>query len=484
MHLSRRSLLAGTASLALAPGAATAAGGQKTLRLTTRIIEVGGKPATRYAVTQPSGAWGLAIDEGEAFDVRLENALDVLSGMHWHGLNPPWRDDGVPYISAPPIAPGKFVDYKFAAQPPGTRWMHSHFGLQEQNLLAGPLIVRETSAIKSGIQEAVILLEDFSWTKPSLLFEELRKPKPVASMAGGTMNKSGGGAMNMSGSGGMNMSGGAMDGAKPDLNDITYDAFLANHRTLADPQVFDVEKGAEVRLRIINGAASTNFLIDLGTIEGTVVTVDGNPVAPIKVQRFPLAVAQRVDIIVRMPAKGRAVPVLARGEGRTLQTGVVLRPTGAAVPKILEVVEEAAPPLNLMDEMKLRAVQPYPSRPIDRSVPVDLTGNMASYTWGIEVNGMAGAPVTVAKGERIELVMRNTTMMSHPMHLHGPSFQVTEINGQSFPGAMRDTVLVTPRTTVKVVFDADNPGLWAFHCHNLYHMEAGMFTTLVYRGFT
>jgi FtsP/CotA-like multicopper oxidase with cupredoxin domain len=80
--------------------------------------------------------------------------------------------------------------------------------------------------------------------------------------------------------------------------------------------------------------------------------------------------------------------------------------------------------------------------------------------------------------------MRNTTMMSHPMHLHGPSFQVTEINGQSFAGAMRDTVLVTPRTTVKVVFDADNPGLWAFHCHNLYHMEAGMFTTLVYRGFT
>ena len=84
-----------------------------------------------------------------------------------------------------------------------------------------------------------------------------------------------------------------------DLNDVTYDAFLANDRTLADPQVFDVEKGAEVRLRIINGAASTNFWIDLGAIEGTVVTVDGNPVAPLKVQQFPLAVAQRVDI---MPA--------------------------------------------------------------------------------------------------------------------------------------------------------------------------------------
>jgi FtsP/CotA-like multicopper oxidase with cupredoxin domain len=332
----------------MAPGIVRAASGQKTLRLHSRVIEVGGKAATAYGVNQPSGAWGLTIDEGETFDVRLENNLDVLSGLHWHGLNPPWRQDGVPYISAPPIAPGKSVDYNFPAQPPGTRWMHSHFGLQEQNLLAAPLIVRESSAIKSGIQEAVILLGDFSWTKPSMLFEQLRKPKPA-----------------------MNMSGGAMDGAKMDLNDVTYDAFLANDRTLADPQVFDVEKGAEVRLRIINGAASTNFWIDLGAIEGTVVTVDGNPVAPLKVQQFPLAVAQRVDIMLRMPADGKTVPVLARGEGLTLQTGVVLRPPGAAVPRILETAQDAAPPITLMEETKLRAMQPLPSRPIDRSVPVD-----------------------------------------------------------------------------------------------------------------
>ena len=458
MQLLRRSLLAGAASLALAAGPARASG-QKTLRLASRVIEVGGKPATRYRVSQPSGAWGLTLDEGDAFDVRLENNLGVPSGLHWHGLNPPWRQDGVPYISGPPIAPGKYADYKFPAQPPGTRWMHSHFGLQEQNLLAAPLVVRETSAIKSGIQEAVILLEDFSWTKPSMLFEELRKPKP------------------------MNMSGGAVGGAKMDLNDVAYDAFLANDRTLADPQVFDVEKGGEVRLRIINGAASTNFIIDLGAIEGTVVTVDGNPVAPLAVRQFPLAIAQRVDILVRLPNDGKAVPVLARGEGRPLQTGVMLRAPGTAVPKVLEMAETAAPAITLMDEMRLRAAQPYASRPIDRSVPVDLTGTMMGYVWGMEVHGMGGAPVTVAKGDRVELVMRNTTMMSHPMHLHGHSFQVTEINGQPFPGAVRDTVLVPPRTTVKVVFDADNPGLWAYHCHNLYHMEAGMFTTLVYQGF-
>jgi FtsP/CotA-like multicopper oxidase with cupredoxin domain len=466
MPLSRRSVVAGVAGLALAPRLAKAAE-QKTLRLVTRVIEVNGKPATRYGVSQPSGAWGLTLDEGDTFNVRLENHLDVLSGLHWHGLNPPWRQDGVPYISAPPVAPGTHVDYSFPAQPPGTRWMHSHFGLQEQDLLAGPLIIREASAIRSGAQEVVILLGDFSWTKPSMLFEQLRKPKPAMAMTGGGTTMA---------------SSGATDGTKLDLNDITYDAFLANDRTLADPEVFDVEKGAEVRLRIINGGSSTNFMVDLGAVEGTVVTVDGNPVVPLKVQQFPLAAAQRVDIMMRMPSDGKALPVLARGEGLRMQTGVVLRPHGGTVSKIPEMAETPASALTLMDEMKLRATQPYPSRPIDRSVPVDLTGNMAVYDWGLAVHGLGGAPATVTKGERVELVMRNTTMMAHPMHLHGPSFQVTEINGQAFPGAMRDTVLVPPRTTVKVIFDADNPGIWAFHCHNLYHLEAGMFTTVVYEG--
>jgi FtsP/CotA-like multicopper oxidase with cupredoxin domain len=493
MALSRRSILAASAVSALAPRLAKAAGGQKILRLQTRQIEVGGKAATRYGVAQASGAFGLSLDEGDEFDVRLENALPVTSGLHWHGLTPPWRQDGVPYISGPPIAPGKSADYKFPARPFGTRWMHSHVGLQEQDLLAAPLIVREASAIRSGLQEVVILLQDFSWTNPQELYENLRKPKPSMAMSGmnmsgGTMNMARGGGTNMSG-GTMSMSGGTMGGAgmdmsKADLNDITYDAFLANDRTLGDPQVIDVGRNAEVRLRIINAASSTNFTIDLGALSGTLVTVDGNPVVPQQARQFPLAIAQRADIMLRLPPDGSAVPVLARGEGRTLQTGVVLRPPGAAVARLPDNGNEAAPAVGLEQEMLLRASQPLPSRPVDRSVPVDLTGTMAGYSWGMPVHGMAGAPVTVKGGERVELAMRNLTMMAHPMHLHGHNFQVTEINGQKFPGAVRDSVLVPPRSTVKVVFDADNPGLWAYHCHNLYHMEAGMFTTVVYEGFS
>ena len=473
MTSSRRSLLVGATALAAAaavvPRGAQAAGGQRILRLQTRQIEVDGKAATRYGVAQPSGAVGLTLDEGDTFDVRVENTLKVTSGLHWHGLNPPWRQDGVPYISGPPIAAGQSAAYKFPALPVGTRWMHSHFGLQEQNLLAAPLIVRETEAIRSGRQEVVVLFEDFSWTKPATLLERLRQP-----MAGGmTM-----GSMKM---GDMKMS---MDPAKPDLNDVDYDAYLANDRTLADPQVVDVERGGEVRLRLINGSASSNFTIDLGAYEGTLLPVDGNPVEPLKASLFPLAVAQRADILVRLPGDGQAMPVLARGEGRTLQAGIVLRPPRAAVARLAVEGAVPGPAVGLQQEILLRAARPLPAKKVDRSVPVDLAGTMTGYTWSMPVHGMTGAPVTVAQGERVELVMRNETMMAHPMHLHGHSFQVTEINDRKFSGAIRDTILVPPRATVKVVFDADNPGIWAYHCHNLYHMAAGMFTTMVYRDFT
>ena len=91
MHLSRRLFLAGAGSLAvsaaLRPRLSRAASGQTVLRLQTRQIEVGGKPAPRYGVSQASGAFGLILDEGDDINVRLENGLSVPSGLHWHGFD-------------------------------------------------------------------------------------------------------------------------------------------------------------------------------------------------------------------------------------------------------------------------------------------------------------------------------------------------------------------------------------------------------------
>ena len=138
--------------------------------------------------------------------------------------------------------------------------------------------------------------------------------------------------------------------------------------------------------------------------------------------------------------------------------------------------------LTLDLERRLRALQPLTPRKADRVHTINLTGDMAKYIWSL--NGVAWTPsvppLPIANGERVELVMVNQTGMSHPMHLHGHEFQVVEIDGKRFPGAVRDTVLVPPGRRVVVAFDANNPGLWAFHCHLLYHLDAGMFTTLQY----
>lgn len=111
---------------------------------------------------------------------------------------------------------------------------------------------------------------------------------------------------------------------------------------------------------------------------------------------------------------------------------------------------------------------------------------MAGYVWTINKQSWPKiTPSLINYGDRIEMIFINKNSMSHPMHLHGHVFQVTEIDGQAIKdGAKRDTVLVQPNTTVKVQFNADNPGVWVMHCHNLYHLAAGMLTTLQYQGYS
>jgi FtsP/CotA-like multicopper oxidase with cupredoxin domain len=443
------------------------------LGLERRTLEVNGKAASRLAIRQPDGVMGVTTELGKPYRVRVENRLDVPSLVHWHGLTPPWRQDGVPGISGPPIPPGGTEDYDFPLTFPGTFFMHSHQGFQEQLLMAAPLIIRDPQASRDE-QDVVVILGDFSFTPPEEIYARLRKVAPMA-MAGDSHV----GHAAMMGSMPMAM---PMAQAGPDLNDVQYDAFLANDRTLADPEVVKVEPGGKVRLRVINAAAMTNFHIDLGAHEGELVAVDGHDVHPVRGRSFPIGVAQRLDIRLAIPNEPGAHPILAIVEGEAKQTGIILEAGRAAVKRIPETIETASPALGLDLEKSLSAARPLAGRPIDRTHTLDLTGEMTGYRWSINnITWTEGTPpLPVKEGERVALVFTNKTMMPHPMHLHGHVFQVVAIDGRKFAGAKRDTVLVPPKTSVTVVFDADNPGWWALHCHLVYHMEAGMFATIRY----
>jgi FtsP/CotA-like multicopper oxidase with cupredoxin domain len=272
-----------------------------------------------------------------------------------------------------------------------------------------------------------------------------------------------------------------MAGMQMDVNDVEFDAYLANDRTLDDPEVTSVEPGGRVRLRVIVGTASTNFFLDLGALEGELIAVDGQPILPIRGRRFPMAMAQRIDVRLQLPAGEGAYPILAQREDDTVRTGIVLATRKTEIRRIDENAAEKAGIVGLELERQLQPLHPLKLRPVDRRHNVILGGDMDSYTWTI--NGAVfgqDVPLPVALGERVELVMRNDTEMAHPMHLHGTVFQVVEIDGKRINGARRDTVMVPGKATVTVAFDADNAGRWAFHCHNSYHQEAGMMTSVEY----
>ena len=484
--LSRRGFLAGSAASALALSwpRGLQAGDSRTLTVATRQLDVEGKAATVYGLTGPDGRPGLTFGPGDSFDVTLQNKLAEPTLVHWHGMTEPWRQDGVPGLSQPALPPGESYAYGFPLDRSGTFWMHSHYGLQEQQLLAAPMILRDQAAVSADEQEVVVLLHDFSFRAPEEILASLRGA-PSAGGTGSMAGMSGMSGMSSQAASGMsNMSSGGMSGmagAAPDINDYDFDAYLANDRPLADPEVVTVEKGGRVRLRIINGAAATGFWIDLGPLEGELIAVDGDAVQPIRGRLFPVSMAQRLDIRLALPADGKSYPVFATREGDSVRTGIVLAPAGAAVPKLSAKAAAKTGALTLALERNLQAGQPLAPRKPDRLIEIGLAGNMQGYQWSMLEAGKPAAPLVKAD-ERVEIRMRNLTMMSHPMHLHGHHFQVVAIDGQRFAGAMRDTVLVTPLASVTIAFDADNPGRWAFHCHHLYHMSTGMMSTLAYEG--
>jgi FtsP/CotA-like multicopper oxidase with cupredoxin domain len=473
----RRALLLSAAAAAVRPAARTAAEAAPptVLRLIRRTLEVNGKAASVCGIRQPDGTEGIVARVGDRFHVRVVNEIGEPSLIHWHGLAPPWRQDGVPGISGPPILAGDHAEYDFRLAYGGTFWMHSHEGLQEQLLLDAPLIIRDSRDVP-GRQEIILTLSDFSFTPPDEIFANLKKGQGMPGMTAGMPGTNKG----MAGMEGMGGTAQAAEG--PDLNDVRYDAFLAKDRTLADPEIVQVEPGAEVLLRVINAAAMSSFHFDLGRLEGRLIAVDGTFVQPVRGRRFPIAVAQRLDIVVRLPHGSAAYPLLATVEGERNRTGIVLAAGKPRIARIPVMAPETAPPLSMELETRLRALEPLAPRKPDRVHNIDLTGDMSKYIWSI--NGVAWSlsvpPLPIAKGERVALVITNSTGMPHPMHLHGHRFQVVAIGDIGFPGAVRDTVRVPPGGRVVVVFDADNPGWWAFHCHMLYHLAAGMFTTLLY----
>ena len=498
----RRDFLVATAALAASttlPRLAFAQAAPFSLKATSRTLDIDGRAAKVLGLVNTSGGTGLVLDPGQRFAVNLTNDLAVETLIHWHGQIPPNVQDGVPGMPAPLLKPGEARSYDFAAKP-GTHWMHSHVPLQEMALLAAPLIVRTEADAKADRQEVVMLLHDFSFKSPEEVMAQITGGAAMGGMAmGGTtktdnamagmdMGKSTGGMsgmdmsnMDMSGTGKADRTMGGMSGMAMDLNDYDFDAYLTNDRTLSDPEVVPVEAGGRIRLRIINGSAATVYWIDTGDTQARLIAVDGHDIEPIQGRRFGLAMGQRLDIEVDLTGTG-AFPILALREGAREQTGLILATPGATVARIAALADAVAPAFDtdLSQESALRAAAPLPAKPASNTQMLMLAGAMQPYAWTI--NGQTWAthqPIPARTGERVELMFHNMSMMGHPMHLHGHSFQVVDTGAGRFAGALRDTVFVPPMGVVTVALDAGEAASWMLHCHHMPHLATGMMTEFI-----
>jgi len=169
----------------------------------------------------------------------------------------------------------------------------------------------------------------------------------------------------------------------------------------------------------------------------------------------------------------------AMGQGSMASAGGASDPFYAAGSGLIPTAANGGKFLSYSD---LRAQKPlYDEREPTREIELKLTGNMERYTWSI--NGVKyedADPIRLQYGERVRFKFVNTTMMTHPMHLHG-MWSILDVGaGQLNP--IKHTVSVQPGTTVYMETEVDAPGQWAFHCHLSYHAAAGMFRKIIVEG--
>lgn len=250
-----------------------------------------------------------------------------------------------------------------------------------------------------------------------------------------------------------------------------YRAFLINGRPAADPAALEVRRGERVRLRLMNPAGQTTFRVALAGHAMEVVHADGRPVEPVRVDALLIGMGERYDVIVQADNPGAWNLVATSTERQRGSARAVLRYADAAATAPPEGQEPAGiSGGRLLGVESLMGTEPESriDREPDRTLDLSLSSRMMSDGWFIDGQAFPDAdPLEIHEGERVRVRMTNRSMMLHPMHLHGHFFRVG--------GALKDTVIVPPHMG-RVTFDftADNPGDWLFHCHNLYHMEAGM----------
>ncbi|WP_370329241.1 multicopper oxidase domain-containing protein [Mycolicibacterium hippocampi] len=442
-------------------------GADATMTATVTDIDLGaGVVVSTWAWNGRVPADEIRLARGQTLQITLANELPEPSTIHWHGLAIPNDMDGVPVLTQQAVAPGSTFRYEFVVPDGGTYWAHPHFGSQLDRGLYAPVIVEDPADGADYDDELTLVLDDWldgTGTDPDAVFDNLRRTGMAPMEPGGPGVST---TMPLGRDGG----------------DVVYPYYLINGRVPNDPRIVEYPPRRRIRLRIINAGGDTAFRVGVPGIPMTVTHTDGYPVVPQQTDSVLLGMGERADAILALGDS--SVPVVAAPYGKDGWAQLNLRVAGAPLPGDQVAVDRFAAQLAQQAPLDTATLRPTEADTLPEALPTQtldlrLGGPRTPYTWVINDQvydpEAPGLPVRPAQRTRIRYI--NDSMMFHPMHLHGHTFQVQGADG---PRARKDTVLVPPLATVVADFDTDNPGEWITHCHNEYHLEAGMATYLQY----
>lgn len=445
-------------------------------------IDLGGPLARTLAYNDQVPGPLIRAAVGDELAVNVVNGLPHPSSMHWHGIVLRNDMDGAA-PATPNISPGGRFTYRFTSPHGGTYWAHPHTGLDADYGLYLPVIIDDPAEPGRYDAEWIVMLDD--WTaglgsSPQQIFDALRAMTAsgeVASMPGmHTMPTPGTGRMPaVPGIGGM----GPSELLGGDAGDVRYPYYLVNGRIATAPTTFSANPGQRVRIRIINAASDTAFRVALAGHPMTVTHTDGFPVVPTEVDTVLLGMGERYDVVVT--AGDGVFPLVAAAEGKNAVARALLSTGAGSAPDPSFLPSELRGRVGTVDMFTAAPEVALQPSNIDTALTAQLSGTMMPYDWMINGRRFSDTtPLTIQQGQNATLTFANATMMWHPIHLHGHTFEVIKPDGS--PGCRKDTVIVLPMKSVTVRLVADNPGIWMLHCHNTYHQEAGMMTSLNYRS--
>ena len=477
----------------------------------------------------------LRMRQGDMVTIRVTNRLPVRSAIHWHGLLVPADMDGVPGVSFPGIDAGSTFVYRFRVKQSGTYWYHSHARFQEQTGLYGPIVIEPAGGERHGSdREYTVLLSDWSDADPEWIYAALKRQSGYFNFGKRTAGdffadvRAHGLGATMADRGMW----GEMRMDPTDLADVggaTY-TYLMNGMAPAGNWTALFRRGERVRLRFINGSSMSFFDVRIPGLKLTVVAADGQDVEPVTVVVFRIGAAEVLDVMVN-PSAEQAYTIFAQSMDRSGYARGTLAPQPAMVaevppleprvpltmhdmgmghdmpgmaamagageshspapanfgPTVDMVATQTAPRLDdpgpglrdngrrVLTYADLRTLGgPIDQRGAGRDIELHLTGHMERFIWSFNGQKFSEAePLRFRFGERLRLVLVNDSMMTHPIHLHGMWSEVQAEDGAFL--VRKHTVSVQPGQRVSYLVTADAPGRWAYHCHLLYHMEAGMF---------